>query len=323
VCLLDPTPLDPATWKKLVEFVEEGHGAALFLGHNATPIDSFNAPDAQRLLPGKLLRQARAPEGDLYLAPRDYQHPILSAFRGSAGAIPWDASPVFRYWELDQPAEGVGVVLPFTDQRPALLERPLGDGRVLTMTTPVSDDPQHEPWNLLPVSLQADQAWPYLILVNQMMAYLVGSSDQPLNYFAGQTAVLKLDSPDQHDVYQVFAPGELTFPLSADPKRHVLMVSATDRVGNYRVRAGGLLSGVDRGFSVNLAPEQTQLDRLTDEELAEVLRPIDYRLARTAGEIERDINTARVGRELFPALILLVVAALALEHAVANRFYRE
>jgi hypothetical protein len=94
-------------------------------------------------------------------------------------------------------------------------------------------------------------------------------------------------------------------------------------VGNYRVRTGGLVSGVDRGFSVNLAPEQTQLDRISDEELSEALGTTEYRLARTAGEIERDINTARVGRELFPALILLVVAALALEHAVANRFYRE
>ena len=323
VCLLDPTPLEPAVWKKLGGFAEEGHGLAICLGRNATPVDSLNAPEAQRLLPGRLLRQARAPEGDLYLAPRDYQHPILAAFRGSAGAIPWDASPVFRYWELDQPAEGVGVVLPFTDQRPALLERPLGDGRVLTMTTPVSDDPQREPWNLLPVSLQADQAWPYLILVNQMVFYLVGSSDQPLNYCAGQTAVLRFDTRNRHDVYQVFAPGELTFPLSADPKQRVLTVSATDRVGNYRVRAGGLVSGVDRGFSVNLAPEQTQLDRIADEELAEALGTSNYRLARTASEIERDISTARVGRELFSALILLVVAALALEHAVANRFYRE
>jgi hypothetical protein len=327
VCLLDPTPLEPAVWKKLGDFGEEGHGVAIFLGRNANQqVESFNAPLAQRLLPGKLLRQARRPDGEVCLAPTDYQHPILSAFRGSAGAIPWDASPVFRYWELDGPAEGVAVVLPFTDHRPALLERPMGDGRVLTMTTPVSDDPHHEPWNLLPVSLQADQAWPFVMLVNQITSYLVGSSAQRLNYIAGQTAVLKLEARDQHDMYYVDDPqdpDDRAFPQSADRKQHVLMVSSTDRVGNYRVRAGGLLSGVDRGFSVNLAPEQTQLDRITEEELADVLGPVDYRLARTADQIERDINTARVGRELFPALILLAAAVLGLEHALANRFYRE
>ena len=142
---MDPTPLEPATWQKLADFAAEGHGVAIFLGRNAMPVDSFNAPQAQELLPGKLLRQARRPDGDLYLAPRDFQHPILAAFRGQAGAIPWEMFPVFRYWELEQLAKGVGVVLPYSDGRPALLERPVGQGRVLTMTTPVSDRPSREP----------------------------------------------------------------------------------------------------------------------------------------------------------------------------------
>ena len=69
VCLLDPTPLEPAVWKKLADYAAEGHGVAIFLGRNAQPIDSFNAPQAQELLPGKLLRQVRRPDGDLHLAP--------------------------------------------------------------------------------------------------------------------------------------------------------------------------------------------------------------------------------------------------------------
>ncbi len=322
VCLLDPTPLEPAVWKKLGEYAAEGHGVAIFLGHNAQPVDSFNATEAQGLLPGRLLRQARAPEGDLWLAPRDYQHPVLAALRTSVGATPWDDSPVFRYWELDELAEGVAVVVPLTNDRPAVLERPIGKGRVLTMTTPVSDDPRQKPlWNLLLVGLQADQAWPVVILVHQMAAYVVGSSDQQLNYFAGQTAQLKLQPDQRHEIYYVFAPGELTFPQSADLKQHLLTISSTEQVGNYRVRAGGTVSGVDRGFSVNLAPQQTQLDRASDEELAKVLGA-EYRVARTADQIEREINTARVGYELFPWLALVVAVALALEHVLANRFYR-
>ena len=105
VCLLDPTPLEPATWQKLADFAAEGRGVAIFLGRNALPIESFNGPEAQELLPGKLLRQARRPDGGLHLAPRDYQHPILGGdLRGHAGAIPWDAFPVFRYWELENRA---------------------------------------------------------------------------------------------------------------------------------------------------------------------------------------------------------------------------
>ncbi|MBN2477415.1 MAG: BatA domain-containing protein [Pirellulales bacterium] len=318
VCLLDPTPLEPAEWKKLADFAADGHGVAVFLGRNARPAESFNTPVAQDLLAGKLLRQARAPDGDVFLAPGDYQHPILSEFRRLAGAVPWQAFPVFRYWEIDAPRSGVGVVVPYSDRRPALLERPLGKGRALMMTTPVSDRPDRDPWNLLPVG----QAWPFGILVHGMMLYLVGSGDQQLNYYAGQTAVLQLDPQQSRSTYQLFAPGEDGFPLSADLTRHLLVISATDQAGNYRVQAGGT-TGVDRGFSVNLAPEQTELRRVAEEDLDKVFGPYDYRVARTRQQIERDFSEGRVGRELFSLLILMTALILAAEHFVANRFYRQ
>ena len=96
---------------------------AIFLGRNAAPIDSFNEPEAQRLLPGKLAKEEKRPDGDLCLAPRDFQHPILAVFRDRAGSIPWDAFPVFRYWQFGEMQKGVGVVLPFNDGRPAMFER--------------------------------------------------------------------------------------------------------------------------------------------------------------------------------------------------------
>jgi len=315
VCLLDPTPLEPAEWQKLGDWVSDGGGLAIFLGRNAGNAASFNSPVAQELLPGKLLRQARRPHGDLYLAPRDYQHPVLSAFRSGGGAVPWLGFPVFRYWEFDAPS---GAVIPFSDGRPALLETSLGAGRVLTMATPVSDDPNRDPWNLLPVG----ESWPFLILANQMISYLVGGSEEQLNYFAGETAVLRLDAADRRRNYLLTTPGGLKFSLAADLRRHVLVATSTDQVGNYRVQAGGRESGVDRGFSVNFAPRQTQLERLPEKELAELFGPLKYRIARTKNEIQRDISTARVGRELFGPLILLVVVLLAFEHLVANRFYR-
>ena len=156
------------------------------------------------------------------------------------------------------------MVLPYNDGKPAILDRSIGQGRVLTMTTPDSDRlSQQSPWNLLP----AGDDWPFLILINQMAAYLVGSNNQQLNYFAGQTAVLPVDPSAQRGSYLLSAPGDLSFPISADLKRHELAITATDQVGNYRLQAGGS-GGVDLGFSVNYGPDQTRLDRLNDEELA-------------------------------------------------------
>lgn len=318
VCLLDPAPLSPAVWKKLADFAAEGRGVAVFLGRNAMPIDSFNGPQAQEILPGKLLRHARRPDGDLHLAPRDFQHPILGPFRHQAGSIPWDAFPVFRYWELDQIARGTAVVVPYSDGRPALLERTVGRGRSLVMTTPVSDRPQQSPWNLLPVG----EAWPFLILVNQIASHLVGGNDRQLNYLAGQTAVLQLDSAAQSRGYMLFAPDGQSFPYTTSLDRRDLPITTTDRVGNYRLKAGGT-GGVDLGFSVNYARNQTQLDRLTDKDLAGLFGPVKYRLARTREQIDRDVSAGRVGRELFPPLILLAAIFLGIELLVANRFYRQ
>mgnify|MGYP000331552954 CR=1 FL=1 len=317
VFVLDPAPLGPAVWKKLADFASDGQGVGLFLGRRAESIDSFNELAAQTLLPGKLLIQARRPDGDLALSPRDYQHPILSPLRSQAGLIPWDDFPVFRYWHLDSLAPGVHVVVPFTDGRPAILERPLGRGRVLTMTTPISDLPSQEPWNLLPVG----DPGPFVILANQMASYLVGASDEQLNYFAGQTAVLALRPNQPFRSYLLTGPDNTELRLTPDARQNVLVVTSTDRPGNYRVQAGGA-GGVDRGFSVNLAAAQTQLDRITDEQLVKLFGQLPCRIARSREQIDRDVSAGRVGRELFPLLIGMVVVVLALEHVVANRFYR-
>lgn len=317
VCLVDPAPLQPATWKKLADYAAEGHGVGVFLGRKAVPVDSFNEPQAQQLLPGKLLRQAQRPDGDLWLAPQNFQHPILLAFRGREGSIPWDAFPVFRYWELDRLANDASVVMTYNNGRPALIERVVGQGRVVVMTTPVSDRPNEKPWNLLPVG----EAWPFMILANQTASYLVGGSQRQWSYLAGQTALLPLDATAGRQSFLLFAPGGETTPYAADLNRQELAITTTDRVGNYRLRSGGT-GGVDLGFSVNYAPDQTRLDRLDDRELAALFGPVKYRLARTQKQIDRDVSAGRVGRELYPPLVLIVALVLGLEMFVANRFYR-
>jgi hypothetical protein len=322
VFVVDPTPLEPATWQKLAEFASDGRGVAVFLGRNATPIDSFNQPPAQALLAGRLQRKDRWPDGSLYLAPRDYQHPILAALRGQADSIPWDAFPVFVYWRLDDVPKGVNVVVPYNNGKPALLERSVGRGRALTMTTPVSDDPNQNPWNLLPVGGLGVEPGPFFVLANQIATYLVGGGDQRLNYLAGQTAVLRLDAAPKHRSYLLKTPDDNKSSYTAVPGRRELPVTTTDQVGNYRLQAGGT-EGVDLGFSVNDALEQTQLDRFAEKELANVFGPLKYQLAHTRQQIDRDVSAGRVGRELFPPLILLVAVILGLEMLMSNRFYRE
>jgi hypothetical protein len=322
VCLLDPTPLEPAVWQTLANYAADGHGVGIFLGRNALPVDGpltkFNNPQALELLPGALLRQVPRQDGGLYLSPKDYQHPILAPFRAKSGEVPWANFPVLRYWELDKLHAGVGVVISYNDGRPALLERPIGSGRSLTMTTPISDNPNRKPWNLL----HSIDAWPTFILTNQIASYLVGSTNEQFNYSAGQTAMLQLDPKEERKSFLLTQPSGESSPLVADNDRHRLAVSATDQPGNYRIQAGGKGDAFDRGFSVNLAADQTVLERLGEKELKEIFDPYKFNLAQTKEQIDRSVIKNRVGRELFPPLILLVALFLALELVLSNKFYR-
>ena len=90
------------------------------------------------------------------------------------------------------------------------------------------------------------------------------------------------------------------------------MVTSTEAPGNYRLQAGGGEQGVDLGFSVNLPADVSQLERVSDDELKAVFGDTPFRLAHNRDEIDRSVNAGRVGRELFPYLIVLLAIVLAL-----------
>jgi hypothetical protein len=319
VYVLDPHPLPPSAWQQLSAYASGGGGVAIFLGHNATPIDSFNDAAAQDLLPGKLVRQWRAPDDSVYLAPDDLEHPILANFKAVATSVPWKSLPVYRFWQLGPLQETAAVVAAYSNRRPAIIEKPLGKGRVITMTTPISDPANDEnSWNWIPTG---EDSWPFLILTDGMLHDLVGSGESRLNYLAGQSAVLHLPPEQSHAMFSVTTPHGDLLRQAVDEKQQVLMVAATETVGNYQARAGGGESRVDLGFSVNLPAEASQLDRVSDKDLKAVFGDTPFQLAHSREEINRKVNLGRVGRELYPFLLVLLVLVLAVEQLLSNRFY--
>ncbi len=324
VWLLDPAPLDPVAWKNLADFAAEGRGVGIFLGRNVGRVDAFASTAALELLPGRPSLQARRPNGDFYFAPRDYEHPVLAVFRPVAGSVPWQAFPVFRFWQFEELAANTTVVLEGNDGSPLLYERPLGAGRVLTLASPLSDRPDAKAWNLLPVGV-IDNAAPFVMLCHQMADYLVGATDETLNYICGQTAVLNLGpSAPSRRSFLLIAPGDLRMPLSGESSGNRIAVSATEQPGNYRVVAGGGDDAVDLGFSANIAPEQTELDRISLDQLKEVFGPFSFHPpARSQEQIQRAVSGNRVGRELFGLILVILAGVLAAEYLTANRFYRD
>ncbi len=160
------------------------------------------------------------------------------------------------------------------------------------------------------------------MLVNEAMLYLVGSGEDRLNFWAGETAVVHLPENERQLIFSLRTPEGEEFPQSIDQKTGTITITTTGSVGNYLLRAGGTQGGVRRGFSVNVPAANTDLKRLSRDELTALLGDGKFRLSRGRDEIERNVNLDRTGREMYPLLIILVALVLGAEHLLANKFYR-
>jgi hypothetical protein len=319
VVILDPTPLPAGSWEQLGAYVRGGGQLALFLGHQAGDGSAFNVTESQELLPGKLGRQYRASGRDVYLAPHSYDHPILRSFRALPTSVPWAEFPVFRYWTLRDLAGDAEVILRFGNQQPAILERRVGQGTVLTMTTPITELERpvgRQAWN----ELAGPDDWPRFILVNEIMRYLTQHDAGRFNYEPGQDIVLVNRADEDPSRYLLFTPGGETQPVQARDDK--LTIRGTEAPGIYRLK-GERDGPVTRGFSVNLPARASRLERTTTQQLDTLLGADRYQLARDQEQLVRVQGRQREGREFFPFLLALVAATLVLEQLLANRFYRD
>lgn len=319
VALLDPEPLPADIWNKLAEYCSRGGGLAVFLGHKAQPPASFQDAGAMKVLGGKLTRLTRT-GGDVYLAPRSYDHPILAGMRQQETSIPWDLFPIYFHWNLDDLVQSARTVVPYGDGKPAIVENRLGGGTVLVMTTPISDPPRppdRAVWNDLATG---EDAWPCFMLVNEMFLHLVRSGQSRLNLSAGETAVLPNDPAEYPERYQLFTP--LDQPQDVLARDGRVSVRFTDQPGAYRLR-GQKDGPMVRGFAVNLSADTSDLARLPRGGLDAVLGKGRYKVARNRDDIDRAVGNDRIGSEFYSLLVTLLAVALGLEQVLANRFYRK
>ncbi len=319
VCFVDPPPLSDELWQAVVDYADQGGGVGIFLGHRARA-SNFNGILPQRLLPAALKRKSRHAT---YFSPQRLDHPALTGFHNFSAEIPWQVYPVFQYWEFSDLAGDAYVIAPFANNRPALLERPVGRGRALTFATSISDPLEpvgREPWNLLPTG---PEPWPFVALSNQIVGYLAQNDHQQHDFLAGETVNLQLSPRQRISSFVLHQPNGESMRRSLPPGERAIRISTTGELGNYGVASGGGNQPLDRGFSVNLSPELSRLTRIPPDELVATLSSAQVKIARTLNDVERYVDIGRTGRGLFPWAISLVAIVWGAEYVLANRFYRE
>jgi hypothetical protein len=310
VALLNVADPGQAGWKAMTDYVASGGSALIILGDRISH-PAYLTDAALALLPGQLGAPLAFQPAE-YLDLRDLNHPLLKRF-DDWGAGGLKAEPILRYWRVD-PTADTAVIARYTDPRqgPALIERAVGQGRVLMLTTPLD----RRGWNDLPVV-----GWEFVGLVDQMLTYLGRAGRLQFNHLAGNDVLVPLEPGHSFTRYLLRKPGLQQLPGEIPGNALNLRLGGLDQLGNYRLILGEGAAPVEQGFSVNPEGRESLLDRLNAADLDERLGSERYSLARTVDNLRRNVQTGREGHEVFPFLGVLLLAIFLGEHFVANRFY--
>jgi hypothetical protein len=338
VWLVNVAQPDRALWDQLKDYVAAGNGLAVVLGgeRGEPKPAAYNDKAAAELLPARLEKVVQVGDekqrfwaelqGD---AGQPGRHPVLARFRRWRGDPSIDffedalKPRVSQFWKVT-PVEGKADVLThYTDKdaSPALLERVVGRGRVLMLTTAL--DPGAKAWNQYFGLSSFGFSLTYLLV-----EYLAGDTEEAaLNYVTGQAVPVPLPAQPGPPVYTLTGPGvgASDATLTRQPEQRELRVVNTANPGNFQVLAGDAGRGARRvaAFSLNPRPDEYQLDRVPAEQIEALLGEGSVLpVGRTASLRDRLQERWAQPLDLAPWLLVALLLFLAVESLLANRFYR-
>ena len=316
-----PSPSE-AAWQSLASYVENGGGLMAFLGSDDTGARpgirsvAWNSAAAQTLLPAELLTplNARPPVG---IDVKETSHPVLQEFAGQGVSSQVALIPVWRYWKL-APTGKANVVARFTgpEALPALVERRLGSGRTMLLATAGNIEfDLNRQWNHLA------RTWPFMTLVDQSVQYLSGRSSALFNVESGTDIVLPVDREASLTGYLLRKPSGVQLRDTLPNDSRLLRLSAPDETGHFTVRSAIPDRPYEIGFSVNPPSGESDFTRMTETDLDTMLGEDRYSVAHSTDALTRTVNAGRLGVEVFPIILAILITVFCLEHIVANRFY--
>jgi hypothetical protein len=342
ICLAQVPQPPPGLWAKLRGYVEAGGGLILAPGGEEMKIPAaWNTEAPRDFLPAKLqiIIKVPAAESGVPWAKFETSHPLTAPFNqwsktASADFADERLKPrANAYWQVDASGNEDGVIARYDDdkdpkkQRPALVEKRTGKGKVILLTLPLDGrklDPIR-PWH----NYWRDSSFG-LTLVDLICRYLAGDVIIPdRNHTCGQEVQVPVPSPAPQPPYVLQGPqlsDAETRVKSQEPgsDKQLPRLTLTQAVaaGNYLLRDGN--DQVFAGFSLNFPVEESRLERLSVEEVEEVLgkgsvlavgRTVDLRkLLEESGSSPLD---------LLPLLLVALLLVLTVESFLANRFYRQ
>ncbi|MBC7815326.1 MAG: VWA domain-containing protein, partial [Planctomycetaceae bacterium] len=323
VVVLNSVPsLSDSTWKSLHKFVSNGGGLAVILGSNGLQeqngIDpvSYSREPASTVLPCKLGATPRF-SPPAFLDAKNPNHPVLKKLDEFGGIGVLAEMEIYKRWTVDLFDEA-NVLITYSNAKaqPALIERRIGGGRVALLTTAADTRGWID-------HAEASKNWAFIVFVDQLMQYLSGRSEATFNYLAGEEVLVRADNESPLTKYLVRKPSGQQLPGTVPAGAASFAIRETDQLGHYGVSSADPQSKFASGFSVNATSAESDFRRLSKDDLTQLFGEKRFSLARDIAALQRHVNTGRLGEEVYPLLLIIVLIVFCGEHFVANWFYAE
>ena len=308
-------------WETLRNFANAGGGVFVVAGSNKIQPGAWMVNSAKELLPGTPLRfvNFNTEPGQLKLITE--QHPLTREFAQDESArVELSRAAFDRCWAVDlDPSSTILLGFKGPGDRPALIERAVGQGRCLMFTSAMDNlRDGGSQWNNFVVD-----NWSFLMLTDKILQHLTGASSTKRNYIAGETIVIPVPASQRFDQYLLRRPAlRQTRGLMSADESSVLLTDATD-AGHYRLKPFEASSPFEAAFAVNFHDEESNLEKIRDDQLNAMLAGSNVAIVHEAEELQRAVRMGRMGIEVFPVLIGLVILLFCAEHLMANYFYDE
>ncbi|WP_437202355.1 BatA domain-containing protein [Planctomicrobium sp. SH664] len=324
VTLINAPRLTDDAWQQLGQYVESGGGLIVVLGSTDISAAAYNRAPAQQFLPAWL--DSWQPKNEWRFSIDQRNHPLFATFRRlepfGSFAILENNVVVERFWKV-KPAEGAAVLATYTDvdRSPAIVEKRHGKGRSVVLTTAANlPENRNERWNNLPSPLI--DAWLFLALVEQFTDYASSFAGTQHAFTAGQTIAIRLPPEKAERVFLLREPNLKQSRRTLAANESLLQLKDVTEPGHYELVKAENPREIVSAFSINVTAAESDLTRLTRQDLDSLLGEDRYRVARNLDELKDEINATDIGQEVYPVLLMILVVIFCGELLLANRFYQ-
>ncbi|MEZ6063392.1 MAG: BatA domain-containing protein [Planctomycetaceae bacterium] len=320
VVLINCRRPDPSLWSSLTSYVRSGGALFVVAGGGTSALDParWRTPATDELLPGLPVTPItiRGDTGQLRIV--ENQHPIgrgILQYPEDQTAL--YLTPFYKCWTLDlTPDAQTLMILKAQIDYPVLIERRVGEGRVLMFASAVDYLTNGgQEWTDLPAE------WVFVPFAEQIVQYLTGGSDQRHNFTVGTPVDISVPAAQRFSKYLVARPRLRQSGGTLSPEDTSLLITDADEPGQYQVRDTDDGVSFESAFSMNMIDAESDLTIMEDEALTEILGKDRYARVRDPEELQRAVRVGRLGVEVFPVLIGLLLLLFCAEHLMANFFY--